>query len=44
MAKIEEAFKKVLGLEFSTPANALEWNEGEKGWTFMGIYEFAHPG
>lgn len=44
MAKIEEAFKKVLGLEFNSPANALEWNEGEKGWTFMGIYEFAHPG
>lgn len=43
MAKIEEAFTKVLTLEFSSPANALEWNSGEKGWTFMGIYEFAHP-
>ena len=43
MAKIEEAFKKVLALEFNSPANALHWNDGEKGWTYMGIYEFAHP-
>lgn len=36
-------FAKLIGLEFNSPANALHWNEGEKGWTYMGIYEFAHP-
>lgn len=43
MAKIEEAFKKMVSLEFNSPANALHYNEGEKGYTYMGIYEFAHP-
>lgn len=43
MAKFEEAFRKVLKLEFSSPANALHYNVGEKGYTYMGIYEYAHP-
>lgn len=43
MAKIENLFGKLIGLEFNSPANALHWNAGEKGWTFMGIYEYAHP-
>ena len=43
MAKIEEAFKKVLSLEFSAPANALHYNSTERGYTYMGIYEVAHP-
>ena len=43
MASIEEAFKKVLALEFNSPANALHWNKGESGCTYMGIYEAAHP-
>lgn len=43
MAQIQEAFKKVLSLEFNSPANALHYNSTEKGYTFMGIYEVAHP-
>ena len=43
MAKIEEAFKKVIGLEFNSPSNALHYNPGEHGYTYMGIYEYAHP-
>lgn len=43
MAKIEEAFKKVLALEFNSPANALHYNSTEKGYTYMGIYEVAFP-
>lgn len=44
MASLEEAFKKVIGLEFNSPSNALHWNAGENGCTYMGIYEVAHPG
>lgn len=43
MASIEEAWGKVVSLEFNSPANALHYNEGEKGYTFMGVYQFAHP-
>lgn len=43
MADIRVAFEKMLKLEFNSPANALHFNEGENGYTFMGIYEFAHP-
>lgn len=43
MAKLENLFKQLLGLEFNSPNNALHWNEGENGWTFMGIYEYEHP-
>lgn len=43
MAKIEEAFGKLMKLEFNSATNALEYNVGEKGYTFMGIYEVAHP-
>lgn len=43
MASIDEAWGKVVSLEFNSPANALHYNEGEKGYTFMGIYQFAHP-
>lgn len=43
MANINEAFNKVLNLEFSSPADALHYNSTEKGYTFMGIYEVAFP-
>lgn len=43
MAIIREAFDKMLKLEFNSPKNALHWNKGETGWTYMGIYETAHP-
>ena len=33
----------MLGLEFGSPYNALHKNKGENGYTFMGIYEGAHP-
>ena len=32
-----------MSLEFSRPENALHKNPNEKGLTFMGIYEAAHP-
>jgi len=39
MADFEIAFEKLLGLEFSNKENALHHNEGEDGYTFMGIYQ-----
>ena len=30
-------------LEFSKPEDALDKNPTESGWTFMGIYQTAHP-
>ena len=39
MAKFDEAFKLVLDLEFNKPENALHYNEGEDGYTFMGVYQ-----
>lgn len=43
MASIEIAFKKVVSLEFNSPSNALHYNSNEKGYTFMGIYQYAFP-
>ena len=38
-----QAFNLLMSLEFSRPENALHKNPNEKGLTFMGIYETAHP-
>lgn len=43
MANIDKIFDKLISLEFNSPANALHYNDNEKGYTFFGIYEFAHP-
>lgn len=43
MAKFENSMKILLELEFNSPDNALEWNKTENGYTYMGIYEVAHP-
>ena len=43
MAKMSEVFDIMLKLEFNSPANALHKNKTESGWTFMGIYQTAHP-
>ena len=43
MANFNEAFKILMRLEFSFPENALHKNPTEKAWTFMGIYQKAHP-
>ena len=43
MAKMSEVFDVMLKLEFNSPANALHRNKTESGWTFMGIYQTAHP-
>ena len=43
MANIDKAFDIMLKLEFNSPANALHKNKTESGWTFMGIYQTAHP-
>nr|DAD67383.1 MAG TPA: Lysozyme [Siphoviridae sp. ctt5z12] len=43
MAKFNEAFQILMRLEFSRPENALHKNPTEDGWTFMGIYQAAHP-
>jgi len=43
MADFEIAFEKLLGLEFSSKENALHHNEGEDGYTFMGIYQKYYP-
>ena len=43
MAKIEEALDILYRLEFSNEDNVLEKNATEDGWTFMGIYQGAHP-
>lgn len=43
MANMSEAFEKMLKLEFNSPRNALHYNAGENGYTYMGIYEYAHP-
>lgn len=38
-----QAFNLLMSLEFSRPEKALHKNPNEKGLTFMGIYEAAHP-
>lgn len=43
MADFNNAFKILMRLEFSFPENALHKNPTEKEWTFMGIYQKAHP-
>ena len=43
MANFSEAFQILMGLEFSRPEDALDKNPTESGWTFMGIYQPAHP-
>ena len=43
MANFNEAFKILTRLEFSFPENALHKNPTEREWTFMGIYQKAHP-
>lgn len=43
MAKIEEALDILYRLEFSNENDVLEKNATEDGWTFMGIYQGAHP-
>jgi hypothetical protein len=39
----KKSFDEMLGLEFGSPYNALHKNKWENGYTFMGIYEGAHP-
>ena len=43
MASMDEVFDIMLKLEFNSPANALHTNKTEVGYTFMGIYQKAHP-
>ncbi len=43
MADFKKAFEIVKRLEFKDPSNALHKNPGEDGWTFMGVYQKAHP-
>lgn len=43
MANFDLSYDRLLKLEFSNPKNALHKNVGESGYTFMGIYETAHP-
>lgn len=43
MAKFNKAFQILMRLEFSHPENALHKNPTEDAWTFMGIYQKAHP-
>ena len=42
-AKIQPALKILFSLEFADASNALHLNPGERGLTYMGIYEVAHP-
>lgn len=44
MANLNDAFQILMRLEFSKPGDALDRNPTEDGWTFMGIYQKAHPG
>ena len=43
MADFNKAFETLKKLEFKDCSDALHKNEGEDGWTFMGIYQKAHP-
>ena len=43
MQNFTNAFYTLMSLEFNNPKNALHKNPNEKGLTFMGIYEAAHP-
>ena len=43
MAEFKRAFEILKELEFSSCDDILHKNEGEDGYTFMGIYQKAHP-
>jgi lysozyme family protein len=43
MAKFENSMKILMKLEFSSEIDALEKNKTEDGYTYMGIYQKAHP-
>ena len=43
MAKFESSMEILMDLEFSSSRNALHYNPTEGGYTFMGIYQVAHP-
>ena len=43
MADFNKAFETLKKLEFEDCSDALHKNEGEDGYTFMGIYQKAHP-
>ena len=43
MASMDKVFDIMLKLEFNSPGNALHVNKTETGYTFMGIYQKAHP-
>ncbi|MBE2985563.1 peptidoglycan domain protein [Campylobacter sp. RM12920] len=43
MPNFNEALEILYTLEFSNPSNALHKNPTEEAYTFMGIYEKAHP-
>lgn len=43
MSNFDKSFEEILNLELSSPYNALHKNKSENGYTFMGIYESAHP-
>lgn len=43
MADFKKSFGILMGVEFSSPSDALEYNQTEDGYTYMGIYEVAHP-
>lgn len=39
----DKSFDELIKLEFNNRYDALHKNDGENGYTFMGIYESAHP-
>ncbi|QMS58106.1 peptidoglycan domain protein [Campylobacter fetus] len=43
MANFKESMEVLLGLEFSSSRDVLHKNKTENGFTFMGIYQGAHP-
>jgi len=43
MADFNKAFDTLMKLEWSNCKDALHKNEGEEGYTFMGVYQKAHP-
>ncbi len=43
MADFNKAFEVLMKLEWSNCEDALHKNEGEEGYTFMGIYQKSHP-
>ena len=43
MARFLKSMEELKALEFSNPFNVLHHNKGEKGYTYFGIYETAHP-